>query len=113
MENISLSEICRKCAQCCKNHPFVDLSSKEMNSLKHLTGLPLEAFTNSKGKVEEEYFLQFKKNGDCFFLNENNGEFFCGVYAARPGICKNYPSKPTQQDFCDTKCKKILDIKAG
>jgi len=45
------------------------------------------------GKAVEEYFLQFQKNGDCFFLNENNGSYSCSVYEIRPEICKNYPSK--------------------
>lgn len=105
-----MSEICKKCAECCKHHPFVDLSAKEINTLADATGLSAEVFTNSKGKVVEEYFLQFKANGNCFFLKDNNGSFSCGVYEARPGICKKYPSEPIQKNFCDASCEKFLRI---
>ena len=102
-----MTEICKKCAVCCKNHPFIDLTEKEIDSLKHLTGLDSDVFTNPKGKAVEEYFLRFQENGDCFFLIEENGGFSCGAYEARPGICKNYPSKPSQQKFCDANCEKF------
>ena len=108
-----MTEICKKCAECCKHHPMVDLCENEINSLEHLTGLHSDEFTNSKGKVVEEYFLQFRKNGDCFFLKEDDGSFSCGVYEARPGICKNYPSRPTQQEFCDESCEKFLSNNLG
>jgi Fe-S-cluster containining protein len=108
MENIILAEICKKCAECCKNYPFIDLSEKEINSLEKLTSLPSEVFTNPKGKEVEEYFLQFQDNGYCIFLIENKGCFSCGVYKERPGICKNYPSKPIQNDVCDANREKFL-----
>ena len=100
MENIISTEICNKCGTCCKNYPFVELSKNEINLLEQMTALHFAVFTNPKGKAVEEYFLQFKANGDCFFLNENNGSYSCGVYEARPGICKNYPSKPRQKEAC-------------
>ena len=104
-----MTEICKKCAECCKNHPFVDLSKNEINSLEKVTGINPDVFTNPKGKAVEEYFLQFRENGYCFFLNENNGIFSCDVYEARPAICKNYPSKPIQKDHCDTNREKFLN----
>ncbi len=103
-----MTEICKQCAECCKNYPFVDLSKNEINSLEKLTGIPAEVFTNPKGKEIEEYFLQFQDNGYCFFLNENKGSFSCGVYEERPGICKNYPSSPIQKDVCDANKEKFL-----
>ena len=106
LENIILSEICKKCGECCKNYPFVDLSENEINLLEKVTGLHPDVFTNGKMKEVEEYFLQFQSNGHCHFLNEKNGSFSCGVYEARPSICKNYPSRPVQQDLCDAlRCK--------
>jgi len=68
--------------------------------LEKVTGLHHDAFTNGKMMEVEEYFLQFKSNGYCHFLNEDNGSFSCGVYDARPAICRNYPSKPGQEDVC-------------
>lgn len=73
--------------------------------MEELTGVHPDLFTNQKEKVVEEYFLQFQKNGDCFFLDENNGNFSCRVYEARPKICKNYPAKPLQQEFCEARTK--------
>ncbi|NOR11021.1 MAG: hypothetical protein GQ541_05990 [Desulfovibrionaceae bacterium] len=102
------SEICKKCAECCKNHPFVELSESEVNSLEHVTGLHFNMFANPKGKVIEEYFFKFQENGDCFFLNENDGSYSCAVYETRPGICRNYPSKPIQKEACDANREKCL-----
>jgi len=113
MGNRVVSEICKKCAQCCKNYPFIELSRNEIYELEKLTGLPLDVFTNPKGKADEEYFLQFKENGDCLFLNENNGGYSCGVYEARSGICRNYPSKPSQNKVCDANREMILRNNSG
>lgn len=113
MENIILTEICKKCAECCKNYPFVCLSENEINSIKKLTGLPAEVFTIPKGKEIEEYFLQFQENGYCFFLKESNGVFSCAVYEARPGICKNYPSNPIQKEVCAAHSEKFLSTILG
>jgi Fe-S-cluster containining protein len=96
-----LSEICKKCAVCCKNNPFVELSKNDINALKKVTGIPSDVFTYPKDKAAEEYFLQFQDNGYCIFLNEENGNFSCNVYETRPEICKNYPSKQKQKEFCD------------
>ncbi len=103
-----MTKICKKCAECCKNHPFIDLSKNEILALERATGLRAEVFTNQKGKDVEEYFLQFKENGYCFFLNENNGTFSCSVYEARPGICQRYPAKPSQKTLCDSNMAKFL-----
>ena len=113
MKNIILSEICKKCAECCKNYPFVELSQDEIYELRKLTGLPFEVFTNQKGEGVAEYFLQFKENGDCFFLNENNGEYSCGVYEARSEICRAYPSKPRQHEVCDASREMTLRNNSG
>lgn len=91
MGNIISSEICKKCGKCCKNYPFVKLTKNEINLLEQTTKLHFEVFTNPMGKEVEEYFLQFQKNGSCFFLNENNGDYSCSVYETRPELCKNYP----------------------
>jgi Fe-S-cluster containining protein len=113
MENIILTEICRKCAECCKNYPFVDLSKNEINLLEKVAGVHSSVFTNLKDYEVEGYFLQFQENGHCFFLNEINGNFSCSIYEARPEICKNYPSKPEQQGYCDANSKKFLSKKTG
>lgn len=103
-----MTDICKKCAECCKNFPFVNISVKEINVLEKVTGIHPRMFTHEKGTVVEEYFLQFQENGYCFFLKEHKGSFSCGVYEARPGICKNYPSRPTQKDVCHAIRAKFL-----
>ncbi len=103
-----MTEICKKCAECCKNNPCVNLSGNEIKFLEKVTGLRSDAFTYPKGKGVEEYILQFKKNGDCFFLKKKSGNYFCSVYETRPRICKNYPSKPIQKEVCYAHSKKFL-----
>ena len=107
VENTITSEICIRCAECCKNYPFVELSQHEIFELEKMTGLPSADFSNQKGRVVEEYFLDFKENGDCIFLNENNSEYSCGVYEARSVICRKYPAKKSQNDVCDSNRKRI------
>jgi uncharacterized protein len=107
VENIITSEICIKCAECCKNYPYVELSQHEIFELEKMTGLPARAFTNQKCWAGEEYYLDFKENGDCIFLNENNGEYYCGVYEARSAICRKYPAKKSQNEACDSNRNKI------
>ncbi|MCK4837348.1 MAG: YkgJ family cysteine cluster protein [Desulfobulbaceae bacterium] len=113
MENITLNEICKNCAECCKHYSFVELSQIEINALEKFTGLRFDVFTNPKGKAVEEYFLKFKDNGDCYFLNVNNGNYSCGVYEARPDICRNYPSEPSQHEVCDANKKICLSNNSG
>lgn len=107
MLKIDPVEICRKCADCCKKFPFVELSENEIDGLKQVTGLPFEVFTNPKGKAVEEYFLKFRENGYCFFLIENDGTYSCSVYESRPEICRRFPSKPIQKEACSEICKKL------
>ncbi|MDP3980392.1 MAG: YkgJ family cysteine cluster protein [Chlamydiota bacterium] len=107
MEYSTLSEICRKCAECCKHYACVELSQNEINALEIFTGLHFELFTYSKGKADEGYFLKFEENGDCVFLNKNNNGHSCRVYEARPEICKNYPSNPSQNKACKANIKNM------
>ena len=102
-----MSELCKKCAACCQNYPFIELSQTEIRSLEQITGDSFQVFTNQHFEEVVKYFLQFQENGYCCFLHEENGRFFCGVYEARPRICKEYPSNAPQQDACDAHCKKL------
>jgi Fe-S-cluster containining protein len=113
MENIIFSEICKKCAECCKNFPYVKLYQDEISKLEKLTGLPFDVFASPKGGAPEEYFMQFKENGDCFFLNENNGDYSCIAYEARSEICRKYPSSPIENKVCDANREMILRSNSG
>lgn len=106
MESSNISEMCVKCAECCKSYPSVELSKNEIYSLEQVTGLHFDNFTNTKGKaVVKGYFLQSQENGDCVFLDKDNGVYSCKVYEARPRICQDYPSEPRQIEFCDANRK--------
>ncbi len=109
MENAASSEICKKCAECCRHYSFVEISQHDINALEEFTGLHFEVFANPKGKPVEGYFLKFKENGDCLFLNEDNGHYSCGVYEARSEVCRNYPSKPAQNEVCDANRKNVSE----
>jgi len=113
MENRISTETCNKCGACCKNFPYIELSQNEINLLEQATALHFAVFTNLKGNAVKEYFLQFQANGDCFFLNENKGRYSCGVYDARPEICKNYPSKLGQKKACKTNREESLSKYPG
>jgi Fe-S-cluster containining protein len=108
-----LSEICKKCAECCKNFPYVKLFQNEVRELEMLTGLPSDLFASPIGEASEAYFMQFKGNGDCYFLNENNGDYSCSAYEARSEICRKYPSNPSENKVCDANREMILRSNSG
>lgn len=110
MENLISSDICTICGVCCQKHPYIELSKIEIVALEKASGLPACDFTNQKGDGTEEYFLAFQKNGSCFFLNEDNGKYSCNVYEARSKICRNFPWKDSQHEYCDVNRKKSRDI---
>ena len=99
-EHVISAEICQQCGQCCKRYPYVELSDKDIKALEEATGLRWDVFANPKGPDVGEYFMGFQENGDCFFLRENNGKYTCSVYEARPGVCRNYPWNPKQEEHC-------------
>ena len=103
MEDAASGEICKKCADCCRHYAFVKLSQDEIHALEKVTGLRLDAFANPQDKGGEEYFLKSKEDGDCIFLNRNSDNYSCDVYEARPAICRDYPSTPSQDEVCGVK----------
>nr|BAM15216.1 hypothetical protein [uncultured microorganism] len=58
-------------------------------------------FTYPLGTEGEGRFLKFKENGDCIFLNRDEGTYLCQIYEARPKICRDYPSNKKQNETCD------------
>ena len=100
------SEVCLMCTECCKNYPFIELSPDEIRSLEKFTALKADEFTYPKDKAGTEHFLKFKDNGECFFLEENDGSYSCSVYSARSHLCKEYPSTQIQKEVCKKKWQK-------
>jgi Fe-S-cluster containining protein len=77
------------------------LTLEEIGVLEAASGLDADVFSDGKGKDPEEHFLRFAKNGSCVFLDATSGRHSCSVYAARPAICREYPSTHIQQVVCD------------
>ncbi len=101
MENTISSSICQRCGICCRNFPFVELNDAEMTALENFTHLDREDFTDPKGhSYADGHFLKSKANGDCIFLKVEDGNFSCGVYEARAGICRNYPVNEHHWKWC-------------
>ncbi len=102
MENKISSLTCQNCGVCCRNFPFVELNNEELQALEKFTNLQREEFTNPRGhSYADGHFLKTKENGDCIFLNVDNGFFSCGVYPARAGICRNYPINEHHWKWCN------------
>ncbi|WP_419660043.1 conserved uncharacterized protein, UPF0153 [Desulfosarcina variabilis str. Montpellier] len=100
-QNIS----CITCAECCKNYPYISLSQSEVILIAKCTTLNVDQFAESKEKEAGSYFLKFNKNGDCYFLEYDNGTYCCQIYEIRPYICRNYPDTTIQKEYCKGKIK--------
>lgn len=42
-------------------------------------------------KKDHKLVLACKPNGDCIFLEWNNGVAYCTIYPERPHVCRMYP----------------------
>ena len=97
---------CNKCAECCKNFPFVRLSQTESSLIRNYSELHIDQFAEKIEKEQRNYFLRFNEDGDCYFLGYENGIYYCKIYEIRPGICKIYPGTTIQRQYCsDSKTK--------
>ena len=91
---------CRECAECCKHFAFAKLSQLEIETIEDFTGLHFSKFTYLIGTNGEGRFLKFKENGDCVFLNRDEGTYSCLIYDARSKVCREYPSNQKQNETC-------------
>jgi Fe-S-cluster containining protein len=108
-ENLIETDLCRLCAACCKNKPFIELSAAEIGALEAATGLHPDAFTEKKRTQPEEHFMHFGDDGHCIFLAAASGTHACSVYAARPAICRDYPWTQIQTAACDAHSEKCRE----
>jgi Fe-S-cluster containining protein len=91
---------CIGCGACCKNFAYIPLSQKDVETLESFTGIKSEEFTDSIEKSGEKPFMKFQDNGDCIFLKQKDGAYFCSVYEARSETCRKYPSTDVQRETC-------------
>jgi Fe-S-cluster containining protein len=92
--------VCRLCAACCKRGPFVQLDADEIALLEPASGLRGDLFTDDAGDESGRRFLRMKRQGECIFLEAAGGAHACGVYDARPAICREYPRTQPQKAAC-------------
>lgn len=91
---------CRECAECCRHFAFVKLSQLEIETIEDFTGFHFSMFTDPIGTEEKGRFLKFRENGDCIFLNRDEGTYSCLVYEVRSKVCRGYPSNQEQNEAC-------------
>lgn len=107
LKNIIFSKICQNCGECCKHFPFIKLPQDEIEVIEQYTGLNSASFMNAIGTPEDGYFLKFKENGSCIFLEESKHKYSCSIYEVRSELCRNYPSNPVQDKACIAKRQKV------
>jgi len=91
---------CRECAVCCRHFAFAKLTQFEIEALRDFTGFHSNMFTYPIGTEGEGHFLKFRENGDCIFLNKDEGTYSCLVYEVRSQVCRDYPSNQEQIETC-------------
>lgn len=82
----------RKCGKCCIDYTVL-LYKKDIERIKTL-GYQKEHFVEYEriGPERGKPILKKKSDKWCVFLKKSeSGIFSCGIYDARPEICKKYP----------------------
>jgi len=88
---------CSKCpAFCCSIYERVEVTKRDINRLAKHFGVSVETATKRYTKMHSnERVLRRKKDElfpeTCMFLNEETRG--CGIYHARPAICREYPGR--------------------
>jgi len=102
--------ICTSCGAWCRNFPFVKIRQSDIDRLEAFTGHASEVFSNVDEIDSEKRFMKFNEIGDCVFLKKLNGRYACGVYEARPSICRAYPSTIAQNAACRVSSKQTVIV---
>ncbi len=90
---------CAKCPAYCCSYPEIEVSSRDIERLAKHFELPYrvaeERFTKFDAK-EKVRLLRHREDrifeSVCMFLDQKTRR--CGVYNARPGVCREYPDSP-------------------
>ena len=100
METASTTPVCNSCGACCRNFPFVKVLQSDIDRLESSTGLEPQEFSNIDEMDGNKLFMKFDEKGDCVFLKKIEGQYACGVYETRPGICRAYPANNAENTGC-------------
>lgn len=90
---------CSKCPAYCCSYPEIEVTPRDIERLAKHFGLPAsvaeERFTKYDPK-EEVRSLRHRRDrvfqSACTFLDQKTRR--CGVYEARPAVCRGYPDSP-------------------
>lgn len=82
---------CVRCGECCRWGGVVRLEPGDIKSLAAHLGIGVGRFLKGYTRPEAGFTVLRNRGGgsDCVFLRGNE----CGVYAARPRQCREYPMK--------------------
>ncbi len=84
---------CTECGNCCTGAPgYVWLTQEEIRRIAEFLEredgwLPPETLR----RVGFKYSLTEKSNGDCVFLQAEDGKRRCSIYSVRPLQCRTWP----------------------
>jgi len=92
--------VCTSCGACCRNFPFVKILQSDVDRLEAFTGDAPVAFSNIDEIDSDKLFMKFNDSGDCVYLKKVAGRYACGVYEARPDICRAYPANNVENNAC-------------
>jgi hypothetical protein len=96
---VRASYSCSKCPAYCCSYPEIEITPRDIQRLARHFGVEYaqaeERFTKHDA-AEKGRLLRHRKDTVfatvCMFLDQ--GSRSCGVYDARPGVCRDYPDSP-------------------
>lgn len=84
---------CTQCGRCCTGEPgYVWVTREEIKRIAEFLNRE-DGWLDKKmlRRVGFRFSLTEKANGDCIFLQSNNGQRGCSVYPVRPLQCRTWP----------------------
>ena len=91
---------CNKCPGYCCSYPLIEVSQRDIARVA-------AHFDVSVAKAKTKFF-RYDRKEKCWVLRQKEDEHFkricrffdteerrCTIYAARPGVCRDYPGEPT------------------
>lgn len=104
---------CDKCAAYCCGYPVIEASKKDVRRLARHFGVSYEEAREKYTEKENNRVRKLRQKPDkklgapvCMFLNQRTRQ--CGIYAARPQICRDHPG-----DRCEWNDRRMLESLGG
>jgi len=92
---------CKRCGNCCRHAGEVRLEEGEAEAIAVLLGMDVVSFTATYTRLRDDrrgLSLTEKPGGNCVFLS-GNAPFECGIQAAKPKQCRDFPFGWRYEDF--------------